>query len=571
MSRKKGWFRWPRILQALNLVEPTRTRRRSGQLFDMPELRGLGKRGKRVLALRRDARRCWEHDRIRRASQCDWAAVKDLRQGGQCSWDVHFADHQTRDPHCVVEGHFRALYSGEPVVQSLSAVSDCVAFTVEEVSQAVQQMKSGKSVGLDLTSKELFQGILQAEGGAAHLAEFFTRVLSTGFIPRDWNNSILILLAKVPLPVHPGELRPIALGSATSKLFAKLVMNRSLPLLGAVGPSQCARKHRQTCDYTFSLWRIMELCREWHRPVVCVKIDVAKAFDSVDRRKLLQTLRSKLGDTPEMRAWEGLLVDTEATLLTPWGISSFMLFSGIKQGAVESPSFFSMLMEEALHEVAEEQKWQDMELLFHDFPHEHLLFMDDGVLWSCSLSVIGTRVSQLVAKLATYGLRVNLKKCQLYCSADVAGVHELRVEGVVLRSSEHLDVMGLKLHKGMSCCELIQPLVARAKQKFWSIRHLLRCRTSISGRLGLFQRVVAGAGLWCIASLPPDRAAMGLLNSVQASLLSWMFRFFKGSTESWTDFKRRAVRDSRAILHKHGFLRWSTIVDPTMVGLTQGT
>ena len=128
--------------------------------------------------------------------------------------------------------------------------------------------------------------------GAAHLAEFFTRVLSTGFIPRDWNNSILILLAKVPLPVHPGELRP------TSKLFARLVLNRSLPLLGAVGPSQCARKHRQTCDYTFSLWRIMELCREWHRPVVCVKIDVAKAFDSVGTRKLLQTLRSKLGDTP---------------------------------------------------------------------------------------------------------------------------------------------------------------------------------------------------------------------------------------------------------------------------------
>ena len=33
-------------------------------------------------------------------------------------------------------------------------------------------------------------------------------------------------------------------------------------------------------------------------------------------------------------------MDTEATLLTPWGISSFMLYSGIKQGAVESPSFF---------------------------------------------------------------------------------------------------------------------------------------------------------------------------------------------------------------------------------------
>ena len=53
------------------------------------------------------------------------------------------------------------------MVPSHSAVSDCVAFTVEEVSQAVRQMKSGKSVGLDLTSKELFQGILQATGGGS--------------------------------------------------------------------------------------------------------------------------------------------------------------------------------------------------------------------------------------------------------------------------------------------------------------------------------------------------------------------------------------------------------------------
>ena len=292
---------------------------------------------------------------------------------------------------------------------------------------------------------------------------------------------------------------------------------------------------------------------------MCVKVDVAKAFDTLDRKVLLSKLRSRLGDTPEMRAWEGLLIHTEATLLTPWGMSNFVMRSGIRQGAVESPCFFSMVMEEAVMEAAEKFRWSEMELVFPDLVHEHALFMDDGVFWSCSLEVARDRIAQLTEVLLTYGLKVNLEKCQLYCSRDVRGVHKLVVQGVELKASEHLDVMGLKLRKGMSCCELIQPLVARAKSKFWEIRHLLLAKTPLKGRLALLQRVVAGAGLWCVAAVPPDKPAMGLLNSVQATLLGWMCRFYKGSTEHWDVFRKRVVRTARLLLVKHGFQRWSTL------------
>ena len=149
-----------------------------------------------------------------------------------------------------------------------------------------------------------------------------------------------------------------------------------------------------------------------------------------------------------MRAWEQLLVKTEATLLTPWGRSEFMMRTGIRQGAVESPCFFSMVMAEAVMEAAEEHKWSEMELLFPDNPHEHALFMDDGVLWSCSMEVMRARVAQLVDTLRRYGLKVNLEKCQLYCSRDVQGVHKLAVQGVCLQGSEHLDVMGSSWLRG---------------------------------------------------------------------------------------------------------------------------
>ncbi|CAE7264174.1 R1A1-element\ORF2 [Symbiodinium sp. CCMP2592] len=470
---------------------------------------------KAALELRRQARRVWERDRLNRASQCDWQAIRDIRLEGQLSWDSGFTDQQTEDPHQVVERHFKGLYKGTPTSKTVVHDGPVVAFTSEEVIRAVGQMKSGKSVGLDGTCKELFQGIIDANGGAAHLAEFFTRILQHKDIPENWNHVLLVLLAKVAAPATPGDLRPIALGSGASKLFARLLLNRCLPRLGPRSPAQCARKHRQTADYVFSIWRVLELCREWHRPIACVKVDIRKAFDSVNKAKLISKLRARLGDTAEMCCFERLLLDNKATLISPWGTSDFGLFTGIKQGSVESPSFFGLLMEEALEETSQKFSWVSIPRVFEDFVHENALFMDDGLLWGPSTSIVAKKLEQFLSVLAGYGLVVNVAKCQLYCSPDVMGDRTMRVEGSLLRSVEAIEIMGLSLRKGMTACELVQPLLTRAKNKFWSIKHLLRSKTALPGRLALFERVVAGAGLWCLAALPPDRAAMGLLNAVQ--------------------------------------------------------
>ena len=82
-----------------------------------------------------------------------------------------------------------------------------------------------------------------------------------------------------------------------------------------------------------------------------------KAFDSVDKGRLIAKLRGRLGDSADMACWERLILGTRATLISPWGQSDFELFTGIKQGSVESPSFFSLLMEEALEETAAKHEW----------------------------------------------------------------------------------------------------------------------------------------------------------------------------------------------------------------------
>ena len=70
----------------------------------------------------------------------------------------------------------------------------------------------------------------------------------------------------------------------------------------------------------------------------------------------------------------------------------------------------------------------------------------------------------------------------------------------------------------------------------------------------------------CFAAARQSRDGSAEL-SAGLSFSPGCFAFFKGSTESWTDFKRRAVRDSRAILPQAWLSPLEYFVDPKMVGL----
>ena len=125
------------------------------------------------------------------------------------------------------------------------------------------------------------------------------------------------MLPKIRAPRKAKELRPIAMGSAVSKLFSRLLLNRALPRISPQTYAQCSGPGRQTADYLFTVIRLFELSREWGLPLAVFKLDLEKAFDTLDRGALLACLESKLGRGPELNCWKGLLRGTTGLLQTP--------------------------------------------------------------------------------------------------------------------------------------------------------------------------------------------------------------------------------------------------------------
>ena len=514
---------------------------------------------KHALSLRKQARKKWEAWRLQQASQGDWAALRACRPKKNAGWDVAFATAQQGDPHEAIHQHLTQVYKGAaPVAEDFRFDGEVQAFTMQEMRDALALLKSQKSVGSDYTSQELLVGVMTVPGGEDHMLEWFNRILVKQVMPRAWNEPLVVLLPKVEGPTKCKQLRPLAMGSSVGKLFARMLLTRTARHLAPRTSAQCAAPGRQTADFLFSIHRVFELSREWGSPLCALKVDLNKAFDCVDRRKLLEKLRERMGSCAELGCWAGLMSDVTGVLQTPWGRSLSPMPSGIKQGAIESPSMFGFVAETVLEETRVANKWAEYPNLFEGLTEEECVYMDYGVLWSRGVQIMQEKVEAYARHLHLYGLSINLEKCQLYCSPRCTGSVAINLEGAMLGPSQFLEVMGVQFKVEATTMELITPLATKARNRFWEIRHILCSKGGLSKRIRTMQRTAAQAGLWCLSALPPDSGGLGYLNSVQIQLIVWMMRIRRGPSEDWGAFRLRAWRAARAALHRSGEERWST-------------
>ena len=108
--------------------------------------------------------------------------------------------------------------------------------------------------------------------------------------------------------MSPRDTRPISISSAAERVFSRMTLQRRKEKLKLTRSWQCAGTQRQTADYLHAVYRLIETEREWGCGLAVLKVDIAKAFATVRRDKLLLKLREYLGDCGELRVWHTLPV-----------------------------------------------------------------------------------------------------------------------------------------------------------------------------------------------------------------------------------------------------------------------
>ncbi|CAE7432317.1 unnamed protein product [Symbiodinium sp. CCMP2592] len=414
---------------AARLTKP----RRSCTYRDPEEVKNLYRRAKTsgsehdwktAHKARRTAHDKWRTAKLEEAASGNWAAMKHTKQHAGNEWAVHYieaSDSNQQEPLKWTVEHFRALFQAPAPRQPpcwTKEASQGQPITVEEVNNAVDKGHTNKAVGEDLTSFELLKALVKDPPTGKAIADWMERIRQGEEIPESWTRMIVTLLPKVDKPQGPGDLRPISLGSSIGKTFGTILLARTRYHIAPQGAAQCAHNGRQTSDFLFTALRSFALDSEWKMGLCWAKLDVQKAFDSLNRDRALRLLRDKLPSdmSLEYNCWKRLFEESVAILRTPWGDAEIVQSRGIRQGAVESPWIFAVAIEAALAEAQENRDWPKTIPAAPGIPVSEILFMDDSLVWAADRPMMVTKYNLLRQHLAEWGLRINAAKTRYYVS-----------------------------------------------------------------------------------------------------------------------------------------------------------
>jgi len=155
-------------------------------------------------------------------------------------------------------------------------------------------MTSGKAPGIDGIPAEVLK-----DGGVClpeRLTELFCTTWKEGAVRQDFKDALIVHIYKrkgdrVCCDNHRG----ISLLSIDGKVLARVLLNRlnlHVHHNDIIPESQCGfRADRGTMDMIFTARQIQEKCREQHRDLYAIFVDLTKAFDTVNRKRLWMLLR----------------------------------------------------------------------------------------------------------------------------------------------------------------------------------------------------------------------------------------------------------------------------------------
>ncbi|XP_073357774.1 uncharacterized protein [Aegilops tauschii subsp. strangulata] len=165
-------------------------------------------------------------------------------------------------------------------------------FSEDEIWAAVKQLPMGKAPGPDGFTAEFLRAcwpIIKADICATF--EKLYAMNGRGF--HKLNEALLILLPKKPDACTLADYRPISLIHLLAKLFAKVLSLRLAPKMGQlVSANQSA--FIAGCSMHDNFLLVQQTARLLHNlkaSRILLKLDIAKAFDTVSWPFLLQTLR----------------------------------------------------------------------------------------------------------------------------------------------------------------------------------------------------------------------------------------------------------------------------------------
>lgn len=403
--------------------------------------------------------------------------------------------------------------------------------TLEEVSDSIKQLTSGKSPGEDGIPPEIYK-----HGGPAlveQVLKVFIKIWEEGEVVQAFKDATIVHLYK-----NKGDRnccdnhRGISLLCIAGKILARLMLNRlikHIEKIGLIPESQCGfRPNRGTTDMVFALRQLQEKCSLQGQDLYLVFIDLTKAFDTVNREGLWRILEKAGCPKHFVHIICSFHENMKASVRE--GSEKSPLFgvtSGTKQGCVLAPTlfsiFFSMMLLVAFKDASDGVDINSrcdvgigrVKTTHFNAPTKvtlstirDLLFADDCALAAPSLEGLQRLCDRFATAARRFGLIISIKKTEvLYQPApgETYTPPAVTIEGKQLNAVKTFKYLGSTISNDASLDAEITSRIAKATAAFgrltkrlWTNRNI-RMDTKIAVyRAAVITSLLFGCETWTL-------------------------------------------------------------------------
>ena len=317
--------------------------------------------------------------------------------------------------------------------------------TLLKVENQINSMKNGKSPGPDGMKIEIYKTLLENKELLNYLVVALNNSLESGNIPDAWKISNTILIQKKRNPIVT-DLRPIALTNVCYKIFMGILKNeieKHIKRNNITNELQMgSTKDRRVSDNLFILNHCIEKSFKNKSKLYVIAIDFYKAFDSIDRAKMISILKNLKINSNIIEIISKIYSEDKTNLiLNGKNYSSINIKSGIRQGCNCSALLFILV---TYHIICKLQKSNEG-YTDEDISIPCLFYMDDGLLIAKTEKDIEIllKITELAAK--EYGLILNRNKCKAMIFnnkqkiekiSNIDVVEEILYLGIIIRNQK---------------------------------------------------------------------------------------------------------------------------------------
>ena len=303
-----------------------------------------------------------------------------------------------------------------------------MAFTFEEISKTIRNLKNNKACGIDNIINEYLKNspveMLEL------VVQMFNTVLETSIVPTTWCIGMIQPLYKKGPTNDPDNYRGITLLSCLGKLFTACINYRLSSFLdscGALGEEQAGfRDGYCTLDHIFVLHSVIDLYLSNRKRVYCAFVDYKKAFDLVDRSSLWSKLIAHGVNGKVMSVIYNMYGNAKSCVKQGKQLSdTFACNVGVRQGENLSPLLFAIYLNDFESFLSE--RYEGIKLYGPDGSENLkpgndidcfvqlfvLLYADDTIVLADSPEQLQAALSALYDYCKQWKLTVNISKTKV--------------------------------------------------------------------------------------------------------------------------------------------------------------